>query len=368
MHRLSVPVADGALALVAGTAALLGTPHAARLQDETGPGRGGYALVALAAGSLALRRRAPGPALAVCGAAVAAYLASGAPFGPVLVLLAVSVGSAALHLPPRAAVAWPASVLVGATLVSLPGVDGNPLWALWMVLPWAAATAWRARRDVTRRQREEELRRSAYEERLRLAQEIHDSVGHGLAVIAMQAGVALHVLDRRPEDVRRSLVAIRDTSRASLDGLRGTLQALGLPEGADGPPLAPVPGVEQVERLVEGVRAGGLEVALRVEPDVREVPEPVGQAVYRIVQEALTNVVRHAQAGRAEVTLGLDAGELLVVVSDDGRGASSAEGQGLGLPGMHARAAALGGELSAGPSPSGGFRVAARLPLPARVP
>nr|WP_246401341.1 sensor histidine kinase [Jiangella mangrovi] len=205
-----------------------------------------------------------------------------------------------------------------------------------------------------------------------MAQELHDSVGHGLAVIAMQAGVALHVLERNPEKVRAALEAIRDTSKSSLDGLRAELQVLRSPV-TDAAPRRPVAGLSEVGVLLDRIRAGGVEVTADLSGADGDLPPDVDVAAYRIVQESLTNVLRHAAATRAEVRIRRSDGELLLDVSDDGVGArpraepqltpSSPDGSGTGIAGMRARAEALGGRLQAGPRTGGGFAVHARLPL-----
>jgi signal transduction histidine kinase len=197
-----------------------------------------------------------------------------------------------------------------------------------------------------------------------MAQDLHDGVGHGLAVIAMQAGVALHVLDRDPGAARRSLEAIRDTSRESLDALRAELVRLSPTEGVPAP-RRPRNGLADLEVLADRVRAGGVQVALDVDPaavagGVAPAADSVG---YLVVQEALTNVLRHSGATSARVLV-RRAGELLeVTVRDDGRGrGAAAPGPGLGIPGMRSRVVALGGTLEAGPVAGGGFEVRAALP------
>jgi signal transduction histidine kinase len=214
------------------------------------------------------------------------------------------------------------------------------------------ATAERAARAVT-------------EEQLRMAQDLHDGVGHGLAVIAMQAGVALHVLDRDPGAARRSLEAIRDASTESLDSLRAELSRL---SGAA--PRAPRRGLADLAVLADRLRSTGLAVHLAWAGDAADVPGETGGAAYTIVQEALTNVLRHATARRVDITI--DAGDpVRLTVRDDGRGPGTvgngppAEGWqdgGMGLRGMRERAEALGGRFSAGPGADGGFVVTAELP------
>ena len=195
-----------------------------------------------------------------------------------------------------------------------------------------------------------------------MAQDLHDGVGHGLAVIAMQAGAALHVLDKDPARARENLEAIRATSKESLDALRAELARM---SGAAGP-RRPAPGLDDLDGLLDRVRGGGLVVDRSGSVD--GVPESVGRTAYAVVQESLTNVLRHAQATRALVSFERRDGALVVTVRDDGRGGGPGgqdgqDGQdgGMGISGMRSRVEALGGTLEAGPGPSG-FRVRAVLP------
>jgi signal transduction histidine kinase len=183
-------------------------------------------------------------------------------------------------------------------------------------------------------------------ERARIAGEVHDAAGHGLAAIAMQAGIALVTLDDDPEQARASLQAIRETSTAALAQLRAAL------DGID-PPGGDLPG------LIDGVRAAGLPVD--VEPIDLAVPAHLQGAVYRVVRESLTNVLRHAGPTRALVRVGGDPREFVLEVADRGAGWTGA-GDGRGLAGMRARVAEAGGHFTAGPRDGGGFQVVARFP------
>lgn len=188
-----------------------------------------------------------------------------------------------------------------------------------------------------------------------MAQDLHDGVGHGLAVIAMQAGVALHVLDRDPTAARTSLEAIRRTSREALDALRAELAVI----AGEPAPRRPAPGVAEIDAVIERVRAAGLRVDVVGEPG--EVDAPVGEVAYAVVQEALTNVLRHAFAGAATVAWERGTDTLAVRIVDDGRG-GAVQDEGMGISGMRARVAAAGGTFRAGPMEHGGFEVAAVLP------
>jgi signal transduction histidine kinase len=219
------------------------------------------------------------------------------------------------------------------------------------------------------RTREEEARRRVDEERLRIARELHDVVAHSLSIIAVQSGAAAHVIDSDPAQARRSLDAIRVTSKEALDELRAMLGVLRAEGDADAP-LAPVPGLARIEDLVQPVRDAGYDVDVVTEGSLADVPTLVDSSAYRVVQEALTNVVRHAGPCAVNVAVVRDAGSLAVSVEDDGRGLpapSSAETTaGHGLAGMRERVQALGGTFEAGPRTGGGFSVHAEIPLGAK--
>ena len=222
----------------------------------------------------------------------------------------------------------------------------------------------RSRREAMDRlvaQQQEEAQRKLGEERLRIAREVHDVVAHAMVAINVQAGVAAHRLDQDPEQARSALRAIKDTSGEALADLRATLGVL---RGDDaGAPVAPAAGLGDLEELAAGLRAAGVQVDMTV-GDVGELPAAVHAAGYRIVQEALTNALRHAGAAHVRVTVRREADAVRLEVRDDGGGALSngAGGSGSGVHGMRERAGALGGTLEAGPAEGGGWRVAATLP------
>jgi len=217
--------------------------------------------------------------------------------------------------------------------------------------------------------REELARRAVVEERLRLARELHDVVAHAMSVIAVQSGVGAHVAASRPEEVGKALAAIEATSRAALTELRrllGVLRQDSEPQAS----LTPMPGLANLDSLLAEVGKAGLAVRVRVEGTPLQLPAGVDLSAYRIVQEALTNVVKHAGPAHAQVTIRYRGQEVAVEVTDDGRGAVPPVGDGRGrtghgLIGMRERVAAFNGDLEAGPRSDGGFRVAARLPLAA---
>jgi signal transduction histidine kinase len=226
------------------------------------------------------------------------------------------------------------------------------------------AMAGRQRRLAAERTRAEEARRRAGEERMRIARELHDVLAHNISLINVQAGVALHLMDEQPGQSRSALQAIKQASNDALGELRSVLDVLR--QGEEAPPRAPASGLAHLDSLVAGAGATGLTVRTEVEGTPRPLPAGTDLAAYRIVQESLTNVTRHAGPASATVLVRYGQDNLTVQVDDDGTGplATRTNGPGgTGIRGMRERVAALGGELSAGPRPGGGFRVLARLPL-----
>ena len=221
------------------------------------------------------------------------------------------------------------------------------------------------RAEEAERTRDEAARRRAMEERLRIARELHDSLTHSISVIQVQAGVAVHLARKRGEDVPPALLAIQEAGADAVRELRATLSVLRSDEDCDGS------GLSQLDSLVARARAAGLPVTVTVTGAQRPLPAEADQAAYRIVQEALTNVSRHAGAASASVHLHYGPGTLSVQVADDGKGTvpdtgARPSGPGLGLVGMRERVSALGGRLQAGSQDGGGFQV--RAELPARAP
>jgi signal transduction histidine kinase len=234
--------------------------------------------------------------------------------------------------------------------------------AVGMLIGWTAQSR-RRRIEALERGQAEAALRAAADERLRIAQELHDVVAHSLGVIAVQAGVGMHVIDTDPAEARRSFAAISRTSRSSLAEIRGLLAVVRDPESS--PAYTPVPGLPDLRRLVEDVTTAGLVVDMRVDGDVARVPRGVGLAAYRIVQEALTNTLRHARASRAGVHLDCTSEVLAIEVTDDGRGPRKGTHRGHGLIGMRERVAVYGGSLDIGPGSRGGYRVTVTLPFEA---
>jgi signal transduction histidine kinase len=211
------------------------------------------------------------------------------------------------------------------------------------------------------REREERARAAVTEERARIARELHDVVGHSVSVMTVQASAVRRLLRPEQEREREALLIVERTGREALAEMRRMVGVLRRPE--EGPALAPQPSLEHVERLVEQARDAGLSVELRVEGDPQPLPAGVDLTAYRLVQEGLTNALKHARAERAQVVVCYGDGDLEVMVSDDGRGAGSGDGGGHGLVGMRERVAVFGGELEAGPRAEGGYRLRAKLPV-----
>lgn len=336
----------------------------------------GFALLISIAAALSLGTRRPWPVASYVASVslTALYLAIGNQPGPIL--LAPLVGM--LHLIAYRSLreslpyAIAGGVVIGVAhllttslsavaifLVVWVGMGG--LFSGVQAVRRAFAAEALAGQEWAERSREEEARRRMAEQRLAMAREVHDIVGHSLAVISLQAGVAEHLLDARPDQARAAVSAIREASRQALTELRGELAML----RGDAPGTAlrtPSPHLRDVPHLVAAMRGAGLDVRLAL-PEGIEVPEAVGTAAYRIIQESLTNVVRHAGKGAAaDVRVQVEGDSLAIEIVDTGAGAPEGS-EGSGLIGMRERALALGGALEAVSPSGGGFRVRASLPL-----
>jgi signal transduction histidine kinase len=348
----------------------------------------GVALLAAGPAALVLRRYRPVLCLALVLAATMGYWLTTYPRGPAFLALIVAYVNAAMRGHRRAA--WTCLVvgyLIVAWIVPLVHDDPFPDWpvvagvAAWLLLLAAGTELVRSHRERTAAAdaaRAEEARRAASEERVRIARDLHDVLAHDISLISVQAGVALHLLDEHPEQARPALRAIRDASGDALSELRSVLDILRQGEAV---PREPTAGLRDLDALVLRSRATGLDVVVEGAAVVRatRLSPGVDLAAFRIVQEALTNVVRHAHAERATVRFRCDDGVLVVQVDDDGVGtppgadragaagasaaAAGAAAGGRGIVGMRERARALGGDLDAGPRPGRGFRVRARFPL-----
>jgi signal transduction histidine kinase len=327
------------------------------------------AIVLLLAGPLALARRDRWPvvAVAVTVAATDIYFWLGYAYGPIIVSLIVAIFAAIQAGRSRATWILAAAgylVLVAMTLLAPPAGTQTGIGHLAVIPGWLGAVVAiseivRIRREQAagrERARVEEQERRVSEQRLHLAQELHDILAHNISLINVQASVALHLLDEQPDQARPALTAIKAASRESLSELRTALDVL---RQGDDAPRAPAPRLAELESLLNGVRAGGLQVHFEHPRPIPTLPAAVEQAAYRIVQEALTNITRHARADSATVSVGYENGVDIEVI-DDGIGGDAVAGT--GITGMRRRAEAMGGTFEAGPEPGGGFRVAAHLP------
>ncbi|GAA2298507.1 sensor histidine kinase [Streptomyces kunmingensis] len=359
---------------------LIGSNYAGRHQS----GRtdlDAYGRLLLLAGCLLLLWRHRHPVTVAFGTAVCAtvYLGCGYPYGPVFLMVALGCFAAIVAGRRRAAwcavgLFWLGHLLVTHWLYARlpPSTDGPGSWgqegvvAAWVLAVVAVAELTRVRREQgeqKRVERERAARRRADEERLRIARELHDVLAHSISVINVQAGVGLALLDSDPEQARTALTTIKEASKEALGEVRQVLDTLRAPGDA---PRAPAPGLDRLPELVEQAAGAGLTVDVRTDGKRPALPPGADLAAFRIVQEALTNVVRHSGSRRARVQLHYTKSLLTLTVDDDGPASQAdAGGSGNGLAGMRERAAALGGTIEAGPRPDGGFRVVAELPLTA---
>ena len=373
-----IRVPDLVVATVVTGLMVLLSSHLSPAPDDRGLDALGYSLVVVGGGSLAVCRRWPRLVLGVVVVVLGVYVGRGYPNGPVLAagwlsLLVVSWRtdrrSAAVGAAVLCATLGIGSLAADRALSPLPLV-----FVAWAAVAALLGDALRNHRSALaeleerawhlERTREEEAGRRVAEDRLRIARDLHDSVAHAMATINVQAGAAAHVVDRRPEAAGEALAAIQRASGDVLDELGAMLQLLRNDgEEAD---REPTPGLDRLGDLVEASSVARLPVSLTVEGPVVEVPTPVGIAAYRIVQESLTNVVRHACASHAVVTVRVGSDRSLTVeVGDDGTGEHGAPPTrgtgrtGVGIRGMRERADATAGRLDARPRHEGGFVVRA---------
>jgi signal transduction histidine kinase len=373
-------VLDVALGVVAAYAAVIlaievsvGLPALART--------GALLVAAVHGAALMFRRVAPRAVLAVQVGTAVGYVALGLPvflLGPAMLVTMYTAGS---RLPRRTALTLLGVVEAVLAVLQLGGSTGVATWLLYAAILFGAwflgdvtrqwqdaATAHARRATELERARDELARLAVTAERVRIARELHDVVAHSMSVIAMYAGSGRLAADRDPAAARRALEVVERSSRDALAEMRRLVTVLRDADEA-GAALAPVPGLRDVHRLVAEVAAAGVTVEVHTEGDLGGVPDGVSLAAYRIVQEALTNVVRHASPAQARLSVRIGDGAVVLDVVDDGAGvavrAAAPASAGQGTVGMHERAALYGGELTAGPRPGGGWRVAARLPCAA---
>ena len=328
--------------------------------------------VLLVVGPVALvaRRRHPVPVLWVCFATTLAPSGTGLTHVSFIVAFFVAA-TAGKRYPAWLALAltfvwtiWLAPLIYG---YAVPANDALALagWLLAVAIA-AEATRYHAERAAaTRASRQLDQRRQQSEERLRIARDLHDVIGHNISLINVQASMGLDLIDSQPEQARAALSAIKSASKEALAELRTMLTPL---RGDDAAPRSPAPGLDRLPELIELTRAAGLTVEVEITGKAPPLPAAVQLAAYRIIQESLTNVARHAGQVRVAVRVTYDDANVHVQIDDDGKarsaiGAGSAIGTGSGITGMRERATALGGNLSAGFRHGGGFRVSARLPV-----
>jgi signal transduction histidine kinase len=368
---------DASLAVAITLAQLVGAFIAGRGLARLDPL--GYVLLGSGTLALAAARRAPIAVLLISSACVVAYQLRGYPgivFGlPALVAIhhAVRYG--------RRPFVWfvCAAAILGLLAINLRPLGTRPTIELlesklllsgWLVASAVVAEVSRQRAAYLQqveqraadavRTREEMARRRAGEERLRIARELHDSLTHSISVVSVQAQVAVHLARKRGEDVPDALLAIQEAGRDAMRELRATLNVLRQPaeEGEQ-----PGTGLDRLHELVERARSAGVPATVIISGQQRSLPVALDRAAYRIVQEALTNVARHAGPVSASVLIRYEPDQLTVQVDDDGRAALEVPAPGMGLTGMRERVTALGGQLHAGPRPEGGFTVRALLPM-----
>jgi signal transduction histidine kinase len=332
------------------------------------------------------RRRAPISVLLVSATAVSLLVALGYNQGltpSFLWLGAVTVGATCSPRKTVFAVVAVYVALILLVVVDAPGFDAGGfvsnaalfaamfMFGINLRTRKARITALEERTEAVEREKEEEARRAVADERLHIARELHDVVAHSMGVIAVQASVGEHVIDHNPADAKLALEAISGVSRSTLAEIRRLLGVLRESDDAEGgsPSYAPAPGLSELDRLVREFDGAGVPVALTYDGERAELPRGVDLTAFRIVQEALTNVLKHAGPANATVCVRYEPGVLELEIVDDGRGVNGrSEGRrGHGLLGMRERVAVYGGTLETGPKSGGGFRVAARLPYEERV-
>jgi len=403
--RLPAPAQDALLALfvavmqVQGAVTTAARPEQVTARPLTDFGNLGYVLLIVSGLVLVVRRRWPLAVFITTGLASLVYFSLNFPDGPVWLGLFVAVYTLTAYGDGRRSLEIAGvGIAVLATGWLITGADVEPRAAIgWVffriaasIMAAALGESVRSRRVIAaealeraqqaERTKDEEARARVDAERLRIAREVHDTVAHAIAIINVQAGVTAYLLDERPERAREALVTIEQTSAQALHEMR---TVLGVLRNSDNGP-APHPGLGQINELAAMAREAGLDIKLEVNSPAAPVPSAVDHTAYRIVQESITNVIRHV--GPTRVTVALDYGPdaLAVRVTDEGGQDGSAAGNadpgglaehpvgvvtgssvepGRGIAGMRERCGLLGGELAAGPRPCGGFEVKARLPL-----
>ncbi|MET8544125.1 sensor histidine kinase [Kitasatospora sp. NPDC004799] len=353
-------------------------PQVSVLRPADGGGVGAGAVWLLSLGTalpLVVRRLWPAPVFVVVFTVACAALVAGVGASPFLAAAYALYPVATTGKGrPGVSAAFVAGLCAGgAVLMTVSGGRGYQggskavqivLGLLVLGATWATGAAVRERRERLRRAVEHAAEQARAEERLRIARDIHDVVTHSVGLIAIKASVANHVVATRPDEAREALAVIEDVSRRALRDMRDTLKVLRREQDAGADELRPVQGLTDLPELVRTAEAAGVSVDLRTEYE-QEPPNGVALSVFRIVQEALTNVVKHASPTRCRVRLAAVQGTLTIDIADEGPGPGhrpTVPGGGMGLVGMEERVAAHRGTFSAGPRPGGGFRIVATLP------
>jgi signal transduction histidine kinase len=362
------------LALIVGAIEIIGTHFAGQNQpNHRVPDAVALALLAAGAAALVFRRRYPGWVLIFTNGITLLYLLLDYPKGLNFLTTIIAFFTALVW--GRRLLAW---TVLAAEFVLFPwlpyllGTEPAPtpteIYALagWLLVLATVAELAHIRQQRILRTREEETRRRAGEERLRIARELHDVLGHHISLISVQAGVALHLMDKQPEQAQVALSVIRDASKEALRELRSVLDVLR--QVNEELPRSPSPSLASLSDLVSRTSEAGLQVYTEVSGDLKGLPASVDLAAFRIVQEALTNVMRHSGQTSSSVHVTCSEQELTLRIDNEvcKEGSHDGSGRGQGIHGMKERATALGGVVEAGPRSDGGFRVFARLPLDGR--
>jgi signal transduction histidine kinase len=375
--------AGNLLVVVVTGLAMIGPTHAIDEASSRSPNGLAYAVVVIAAISLWWRRTHTVSVLSLVLALLVLYHGLRFPGpGPFLALL-VAVYATAVSGRRSLALSAAAAVALWSTFYQVVIEDGSLLdpsvimpivLSISIVLLGDAVHSRRAylaevRERLKRAESERELEteRRLTQERLRIARELHDVLAHTLTVVSVQAGVASDLFDDKPDEARAALQTIRTAGRDAMSELKATVDVLREPARSTAP-RAPAPGLDQIDDLIQMAAAAGLEVSVNVSGSERSLPAAVDLTAYRVVQESLTNVLRHARATNASIRIHYRPAAVEIEVTDDGVGAGDLSPTGHGITGMKERAAALGGRLETGPGPAGGFRVLVRLPTGGTAP
>lgn len=368
---------DLAITLIVGAIEIVAMPFIGQNQpDHRALDPVALALFVAGAAALIFRRYYPVWVLIFTNGITLLYLLLDYPKGPIFLTTVIAFFTAVLQ--GRRFIAWTVLAAEFVLFPWLPYLLGNEaaptstgIWGLagWLLVYATVAELAHIRQQRLIRTREEEARRRAAEERLRIAHELHDVLGHNISLISVQAGVALHLIDQQPEQARFALSVIKDASKDALRELRSVLDVL-RQVNEEPPPRSPSPSLASLSELVSRASEAGLQVHTEVSGELKGLPTSLDLAAFRIIQEALTNVMRHSGHTTSSVYVNCNEQELTLQIDNEvskgKEGECDTNGSGQGILGMQERASALGGIVEAGPRPDGGFRVYARLPLSGR--